>query len=79
MGAAAHALGVGATELLRPVTPDRRLVTLVGMRGAGKSTVGRALADRLGLEYESGDEQHRSQCEGRELHGFGLHITDPRK
>ena len=52
----AHALGVEATELLRPVTPDRRLVTLVGMRGAGKSTVGPLLARALDAPFIEMDD-----------------------
>lgn len=47
----AAALGVGPEELLR--SPDRRphVVALVGLRGAGKSTVGPLLAERLGAPF----------------------------
>ena len=34
------------------------IVVLMGVSGAGKSTVGRALADELGFEYHEGDELH---------------------
>lgn len=37
-------------------TPPRR-VLLVGMMGAGKTTVGRLLADRLGWRYADSDEE----------------------
>jgi shikimate kinase len=37
--------------------PMTRSVTLVGMMGAGKTTVGRALADRLGWEFVDSDRQ----------------------
>lgn len=52
----AHALGIEATELLRPVTPDRRLIALVGMRGAGKSTVGPLLAQSLEAPFVEMDD-----------------------
>ena len=37
--------------------PSPERVLLVGMMGAGKSTVGRALAERLGVPYLDSDEQ----------------------
>ena len=46
----ARALGVALHELVRLETP-RRTVALIGLRGAGKSTVGRRLAARLGREF----------------------------
>ncbi|MFD3357418.1 gluconokinase [Streptomyces fradiae] len=40
--------------------PDRAspLVVVTGVSGSGKSTVGRALAGRLGVPYEEGDDLH---------------------
>jgi gluconokinase len=35
-----------------------RIVILMGVSGAGKTTVGRALADRLGWEFIEGDDFH---------------------
>lgn len=33
---------------------SRPLIVVMGVSGAGKSTVGRAVADRLGIEYADG-------------------------
>ena len=52
----AHALGTEAAELLRPVTTERRLIALVGMRGAGKSTVGPLLARKLDAPFVEMDD-----------------------
>jgi XRE family aerobic/anaerobic benzoate catabolism transcriptional regulator len=50
----ARALGSSAGELLfaaQHERTDRRVVALVGLRGAGKSTIGQALASRLGVSF----------------------------
>jgi XRE family aerobic/anaerobic benzoate catabolism transcriptional regulator len=50
----ARALGSSAGQLLfaaQHEREDRRVVALVGLRGAGKSTIGRALAQRLGVAF----------------------------
>jgi XRE family aerobic/anaerobic benzoate catabolism transcriptional regulator len=53
----ARALGADVVELLRPepATTRARPVALVGLRGAGKSTVGRRLADVLGWRFVEAD------------------------
>ena len=43
----AGALGTSAGELLMSAQPASRVVALLGLRGAGKSTIGRALATKL--------------------------------
>lgn len=50
----ARALGSSAAEVLVAAQPDgedRRLVALVGLRGAGKSTIGKALGARLKVPF----------------------------
>ena len=39
-----------------PIPGLNRTIALVGLMGVGKSTVGRRLAQRLGLPFEDGDE-----------------------
>jgi len=47
----ARALDTTADELIRPLDGHRPVVILVGMRGAGKSTVGPILAERLSMPF----------------------------
>lgn len=49
----ARALGVDVVDLLRASDGDRRArpIALVGLRGAGKSTIGRKLAAELGWRF----------------------------
>jgi XRE family aerobic/anaerobic benzoate catabolism transcriptional regulator len=47
----AHALDTSPDTLLRPVADPSALVALVGLRGAGKSTVGPILAERLRVPF----------------------------
>jgi gluconokinase len=37
---------------------DPRVIVVMGVSGIGKTTVGRALAQRLGFEYVEGDDYH---------------------
>ena len=39
-----------------PVTPAQRVIVLVGFMGAGKTTTGRMLAQRLGLPFADSDQ-----------------------
>jgi XRE family aerobic/anaerobic benzoate catabolism transcriptional regulator len=54
----ATALGTSASELLRDAdaAPARRVVVLLGLRGAGKSSIGPELATRRGVEFVELDQ-----------------------
>jgi len=47
----ALALDTSPDELIRPLDGERPVVALVGVRGAGKSTVGPLLAERLAVPF----------------------------
>lgn len=74
----ARALGTTAAALLRdaegaPEEPKGPLVALVGLRGAGKSTIGRALAEKLSVPFYELDVLVE-QAAGLSLSGiFSLH------
>jgi len=51
LDALARALGTTPDLLVRPPARRQEIVTLVGLRGAGKSTVGPILAERLGCAF----------------------------
>jgi XRE family aerobic/anaerobic benzoate catabolism transcriptional regulator len=53
----ARALGTTASDLVRTPSERAPAVVLVGLRGAGKSTVGARLATRLGLPFVEIDER----------------------
>lgn len=55
----AHSLGTTPSALLAPADApaDRKPIALLGVRGAGKSTVGAALAKRLGVAFVELDRE----------------------
>ena len=53
----AHALGTTAAALLAPPAPAHPAVALLGLRGAGKTTVGRQLARRRRVPFVELDER----------------------
>jgi hypothetical protein len=53
-----------------------RLVLVVGVAGAGKSTVGRLLADRLGWDYRDVDEFHSEAKRAKMAAGHALAASD---
>jgi carbohydrate kinase (thermoresistant glucokinase family) len=54
--------------------PDGRkpLVVVMGVEGVGKSTVGRQLADALGVEFVDGDDEHSPAAKERMAAGIPL-------
>ena len=59
----------GPNEVNRPVH-----VVVLGAAGTGKTTIGRALAERLGLPFGEGDDFHSEA--NRAKMGAGLALTD---
>jgi XRE family aerobic/anaerobic benzoate catabolism transcriptional regulator len=54
----AHALGTTPATLLAPAeAPAAKPIALLGVRGAGKSTVGSALARKLGMRFVEVDQE----------------------
>jgi shikimate kinase len=54
--AAGNVAGAGATGR-RAAAPLARTIALVGLMGAGKSTIGRRLADELGVPFFDSDDE----------------------
>ena len=48
------------------------LVVVMGVEGAGKTTVGRRLADELGVEFIDGDDEHSAAAKERMAAGIPL-------
>lgn len=73
--AVAAALGTAPAELLTGLATDRRrpTIALLGVRGAGKSTVGRALAARLGVRFVEVDAEIEKDAGLRLPQLFELH------
>lgn len=67
LGDLAAALGATPSELVTPAVPERPpVVALLGLRGAGKTTVGRQLARRLRVKFVELDGEIESRA------GLGL-------
>ena len=59
----------------RPVS-DALAVVVMGVSGAGKTTVGRALADALGAEFVDGDDLHSEAARAKMAAGVALTDDD---
>jgi carbohydrate kinase (thermoresistant glucokinase family) len=54
----------------------RRAIVVMGVSGCGKSTIGRALAERLGLHFIDGDDLHLPESVARMRNGIALTDAD---
>lgn len=56
------------------VVPGERrpIVVMMGVEGVGKTTVGRRLADELGVEFVDGDDAHSPEAKERMAAGIPL-------
>src|SRR5690349_4311736 len=71
-----RALGTSAAALLaaaEPREPGAAVIALLGLRGAGKSTVGAALARRLGVPFFELDERIEAAAGMATAQIFELH------
>lgn len=53
-----------------------RIIVVMGVAGSGKTTVGKALADRLGIVFEDGDSLHPPENIEKMARGEPLTDTD---
>jgi len=69
----ARALGVAVEDLVREADPPRERIALVGLRGAGKSTLGRRLALRLEVPFVELDQRVEALAGASLGEVFALH------
>lgn len=69
----ARALGVAVEDLVREADPPRERIALVGLRGAGKSTLGRQLALRLEVPFVELDQRVEALAGASLGEVFALH------
>ena len=54
----------------------RPVIVVMGVEGVGKSTVGRRLADELGVDFVEGDDQHSPEAKEQMAAGIPLDDED---
>ena len=67
--------GGSIREAVQAMPMPRRII-IMGVSGCGKSTVGRALAGRLGLRFEDGDAYHSPDNIAKMARGVALTDAD---
>jgi XRE family aerobic/anaerobic benzoate catabolism transcriptional regulator len=76
LASVAQALGVSVASLVEAGDEQRSAIALLGLRGAGKTTLGQALSTRLGLPFVEVDERIEAAA-GLDLGQiFALHGED---
>jgi XRE family aerobic/anaerobic benzoate catabolism transcriptional regulator len=76
LGQLAEALGVRLTSLLEEEEPRSRVISLLGLRGAGKSTVGAALARKLKIPFFELDRLAEAEAGMTLAELFAMHGED---
>lgn len=56
--------------------PPPRVIVVMGVSGAGKTTVGRALAEAIGWAFEDADDYHAPGARAKMARGEGLTDAD---
>ncbi len=60
----------------RPPVPESLAIVVMGVTGAGKTTVGRRLAEALGAEFVEGDDLHSDEARAKMTAGRALDDAD---
>ena len=72
----AHAMGVPVENLVREDAADQKPVALLGLRGAGKSTLGAKLARQLGVPFVELDKEVEKEAGAKLGEVFALYGQD---
>jgi XRE family transcriptional regulator, aerobic/anaerobic benzoate catabolism transcriptional regulator len=72
----ALAMGVAVDRLIREEETDERCIALIGLRGAGKSTIGEKLAQALGVAFVELDREVEKEAGANLGEVFALYGQD---